>query len=156
MSAYADHQHNQAIPRGVLLGAAALLLLTLGLAFNARLSHAAHPPPPLPPPLASIDVRFEDRPDGAIAMLSAANGRELSLVPPRSNGFIRGVLRGMFRGRKLESIGHEGAFRLSREADGRLSLEDLTTARRIDLNAFGPTNTDAFAKLLAAGTRAAP
>ncbi len=148
-----DHHEMQEVPRGVLLGAAALVVLTLGLAASARIAHSANPPPRLPPALAELEVRFEDRPDGAIAMLEASTGREMIVVPPRSNGFIRGVLRGMFRNRKLESLGRDGVFRLAREADGRLSLEDRQTGRRVDLGAFGPTNSDAFARLLTAGTR---
>lgn len=147
-----DHHHAQKVPKGVLLAAGALLTLTLVLAAGARMVHAAHPAPPLPPPLAVLEVRFEDRPDGAIAMLDAASGRELSVVPPRTNGFIRGVLRGMFRNRRLESLGPDGTFRLAREADGRLSLQDEQTGRRVDLGAFGPTNSAAFAELLAAGS----
>ena len=33
----------------------------------------------------------------------------------------------------------------------RLSLEDETTGRRVELNAFGPTNAGAFARLLREG-----
>ncbi len=146
-----DHVHHQTVPKFVLVGAGAMIVISFVLALGARQAHLATPTPPLPPPLEVLEVRFEDRPDGAIAMLDAASGKDLSVVPPRSNGFIRGVLRGMFRGRKLESLGREGAFRLSREADGRLALEDPQTGRRVDLDSFGPTNSAAFAQLLAAG-----
>ena len=146
-----DHVHNQTVPRGVLIAAGAMMLCTLGLAAGARHAHLAEPPAPARPPMAAIDVRFADRPDGGIAMLDAKSGRELAVVPPRSGGFVRGVLRGMFRGRKLESLGREGQFRLAREADGRLSLSDPSTGRRVDLDSFGPTNSAAFVELLAAG-----
>lgn len=146
-----QHHHTQTIPRSVLLGAAAMILLSLGLAASARRAHRAEVPPQAAPALEVLQVRFEDRPDGAIAMLDATSGRELSLVPPRSNGFIRGVLRGMFRARRLEAMGREGSFRLAREADGRLSLQDPQTGRRVDLDSFGPTNSAAFAQLLVAG-----
>jgi len=146
-----QHHHTQTIPRGVLLGAAAMILLSLGLAASARRAHLSSPPPSASPAIESVWVRFEDRADGSIAMLDATTGRQVSLVPPRSNGFIRGVLRGMFRSRRLESIGHEGKFRLAREADGRLTLDDPQTGRRVDLDSFGPTNSAAFAQLLVAG-----
>jgi putative photosynthetic complex assembly protein len=141
----------QGFPLPVLLGAGAMILISLAVAYGARQAHLAAPKVAQRPPLETIDVRFEDRPDGAIAVLEATSGREISVVPPRSNGFIRGVMRGMFRGRKLEALGREGSFRLSREADGRLSLVDPQTGRRIDLDSFGPTNSLAFAQLLAAG-----
>jgi putative photosynthetic complex assembly protein len=146
-----EHDHTQTVPRGVLIGAGVLVLVTLGLAAGARSLRMADGEQPLPAPLESLDVRFEDRPDGSIAVLEAASGREVRVVPPRSNGFIRGVLRGMFRERKQESVGREGLFRLARQADGRLSIEDPQTGRKLDLDAFGPTNSAAFAELLAAG-----
>ena len=149
-----EHHHTQTIPRGVLLGAATMILLSLGLAVSARRAHLAAPHGPTQPAMESLEVRFEDRADGSIAMLDAATGRQVSLVPPRSNGFIRGVLRGMFRSRRLESLGREGHFRLAREADGRLTLEDPETHRRIDLDSFGPTNSAAFAQLLVDGRQA--
>lgn len=150
-----DHHHTQTIPRGVLLGAAAMILFSVVLAVTARHARLTAPPVPTPPAIAVLDVRFEDRADGSIAMLDGATGRQVSLVPPRSNGFIRGVLRGMFRSRRLESLGHDGHFRLAREADGRLTLEDHETNRRIELDSFGPTNSAAFAQLLVDGQKVA-
>jgi len=138
------------IPRPVLLAAGALVAFTLVLTAGARLSRPGVPAP-RPVPVESVEVRFEDRSDGSIAMLDPASGRELARVPPASNGFIRGVLRGLFRERKLEALGRAGTFRLERGVDARLAIEDLATHRRIDLTAFGPDNTAAFARLLEAG-----
>ena len=36
--------------------------------------------------------------------------------------------------------------------DGGLTIEDGSTGRRIDLQAFGPTNANTFAQLLHAGS----
>jgi len=137
------HHHAQAIPRAVLLGAGALMLLSLGLAAGARSARSAEPEGAQAPALQTLDVRFEDRADGSIAVLDGASGREVSVVPPRSNGFVRGVLRGLFRNRKQEAL-------------GRLSIEDPQTGRRVDLDAFGATNSAAFAELLAAGRALTP
>jgi putative photosynthetic complex assembly protein len=145
-----EHQHDQSVPRGALLGATGLILLSLGLAANARREHLAMPAAPEPAPLVSREVSFEDRPDGRVAMIDATTGREVASIPPQSNGFVRGVLRGMFRGRKLESLGHDARFRLSRQATGRLTIEDPETGRRVDLDSFGPTNAAAFANLMVA------
>ena len=142
------------VPRPVLLAAGALVALTVTLTAGARLARGAGPG--REPPSEAIEVRFEDRADGSVAMLDPTTGRELTRVPPASNGFIRGVLRGLFRERKLESLGRAGTFRIERGRDGRLALEDLATHRRIDLSAFGPDNTAAFARLLAAGRRGGP
>jgi putative photosynthetic complex assembly protein len=144
------HHHELEVPRAALLGAAGVIALSLGLAAAAGVERARAPAVPAPVELAARDVRFEDRADGAIVVIDAADGREVSVVPPRTNGFIRGVLRGFARNRKLESLGRGGSFRLSRRADGRLSLSDPQTGRRVDLGSFGPTNEAAFAQLLAA------
>jgi putative photosynthetic complex assembly protein len=77
----------------------------------------------------------------------------VATIAPETNGFVRGVLRGMFRTRKLESLGHDARFRLAREADGRLTLQDPQTGRQVELDSFGPTNSAAFADLLVAGRR---
>lgn len=152
----ATHHHEQRVPRAALLGAAALLLTTLALsaeARNARRSDAAqHEAPAVHE---SIELRFEDRPDGSVVVLDASTSREVDVVPPAEGGFVRGVMRGMFRTRKLESIPAHGHFRLMRLVDGSLVLEDPQTDRRVDLRSFGPTNHAAFARLLEAG-RAAP
>jgi len=146
-----DHHHEQTVPRGALIGAAVLLSATLALAAGARRAHLAEHPAAAPAAIESLEVRFEDRPDGTLAVLDAATGREVSTVPPGTNGFIRGVLRGMFRGRKLDSMDRNAEFRLARAADGRLTLDDPETGRHVDLDSFGPTNSAAFGNLLAAG-----
>jgi len=117
--------------------------------------HARTAAPEAGSPITStVVVLFEDRPDGSIAVLDAVTAREVSVVPPNSNGFIRGVLRGMLRSRKLESMGRGAAFRLARHQDGRLSLEDPQTGRQVDLGSFGATNEAAFGQLLNAGLQA--
>jgi putative photosynthetic complex assembly protein len=142
----------QTVPRGALIGAAVLMVGTLVIAALARHPYLAPAATDDRPPIASCELRFADRADGTLAAYDATTGREVSDVTPQSNGFIRGVLRGMFRTRKLESMGRDATFRLAREADGHLTLTDRETSRRIDLDSFGPTNSEAFATLLTAGT----
>jgi putative photosynthetic complex assembly protein len=99
----------------------------------------------------SRPLRFEDMRDGSIRVTDARTGQIAASVEPGTNGFIRGTLRGLARERKRQGIGIEPPFMLTRWADGRLSLEDPTTSRVIALDAFGPTNGEAFAQLLTAG-----
>lgn len=138
--------HRQLVPRGVLIAAGIMMATSIGFAAAARRAHLASPPA-VRPPIESVVLAFTDRTDGTI-LVTDAGGREVSRVQPGTNGFIRGVLRGMFRTRKLESLGREGRFVLAREADGHLSLTDPETGRRVELDSFGPTNTAAFADLL--------
>jgi len=142
-----DHIHNQTVPRGALIGAAFLIVGTMALAASARSIRLSHPAP-VAAPVAVAEIRFEDRPDGSLAVLDAKTGREDIVLASGSNNFIRGVLRGMFRSRKLESLGHDGTFLLKHEADGSLTLTDPQTNRIVDLDSFGPTNADAFHDVL--------
>lgn len=133
------------VPRPVLVGVGVLMIVALVLAGTARAWRDTAPPPA---PLEVYEVTFEDRPDGTLLMREARTGREARVLPPGGSSFVRGVLRGMFRARKLESLGRDARFRLAREVDGTLSLGDPQTDRRISLEGFGATNRAAFAELL--------
>lgn len=133
-------------PRVALFGAAALLLLTLLGASAVRLSGIEIAAPDAAV-VATRPLRFEDRPDGSIAVIDAASGRALRHIEG-PQGFVRGALRGLARERRREGIGPEAPFELIGRADGRLTLLDPTTGRRIDLESFGPTNAGEFVRLL--------
>lgn len=135
-------------PRGALYGAGALVGLALIATAFARTSGIGTTHVPVAVAVESRDLRFEDRTDGGVAVLDLASGREVQTISPGTNGFLRGVLRGLARDRKLQQIGTEPPFRLTRWDDGRLTIEDVATGRRIELAPFGPTNTAVFARLL--------
>lgn len=144
------HSHAlQPFPRGVLIGAAMLIGTTIVLAGAARTTGIGTTRVVTSTAVESRDLRFADRRDGSIAVVDAANEQTVTVLPPGTNGFIRGALRGLSRERKQQGIGAGPAFRLVRWADGRLTIEDTVTHRVIDLGAFGPTNSAAFAELLA-------
>lgn len=143
------HQHApQVIPRGILIGAALMIGFTIALSGTARLTGIGTTHMPATAAVESRSLHFADQRDGSIAVTDAATGRTVAVVPPGSNGFLRGTLRGLARERKRQDIGPEPAFKLIRWADGRLTLEDPTTRRVVDLAAFGPTNSGVFADLL--------
>ncbi|MEO6745122.1 MAG: photosynthetic complex assembly protein PuhC [Caldimonas sp.] len=106
------------------------------------------------PTVAVREFRFEDRSDGSIAVLDASSRAVVETVAPGTNGFLRGTMRGLARERKRQGIGSEMPFRMIGHADGRLTLEDPGTGRRVDLGSFGPTNAAAFAGLMARSTQA--
>ena len=144
-----SHPHApQVIPRGVLIGAGLMIGLTIALSSVARLTGMGTTQMPVTAAVESRDLHFADQRDGSISVTDALTGRTVAVVPPGTNGFLRGTLRGLARERKRQDIGAGPAFKLVRWADGRLTLEDPTTRRVIDLAAFGPTNSGAFAELL--------
>lgn len=144
------------VPKLPLAAMATLVLATLVGVSTVRLSGIS--------PVQQVDaatvstrmLRFQDRDDGSIAVLDAGSGAVLDTVAPGTNGFLRSTMRGLVRERKRQSLGPETPFALMGRADGRLTLLDPGTARRIDLESFGPTNAAVFAKLLPTPSGAHP
>jgi len=139
------------MPRGALIAAMAMVFGSLGLVAYTRLTDQG-PPPDTGIVVASRELRFADRPDGGISVFVPGQAEPVDIVAPASNGFIRGTLRGLNRERRREDLAADVPFRIRAYADGRLTLEDMSTGRRIDLIAFGHTNAEAFARLLTVGT----
>ena len=98
--------------------------------------------------LSSVDLRFEDQRDGGVAVRRAEDGEVVAVLAPGTEGFIRATMRGLARERRRGDLGPEAPFRLSAWPDGGLSLEDTATGRTLDLRAFGPTQAEAFGRLL--------
>lgn len=136
------------LPRATVLGAGVLVAFTILAVAAGRFGGIATEPQPAGDVVESRDLRFLDRPDGAVAVYDLADDREVAVLAPGSNNFIRGALRGLARERKRQEIGTEPPFRLAFWSDGRYTLEDTATSRIIDLRAFGPSNVQAFAVLL--------
>jgi putative photosynthetic complex assembly protein len=141
---------DKALPRGALVGAGVLVIGSLLMVSIARLTGYAPARPPASAIVERRDLRFDDRPDGAVLIYSTPQERLVDTLPPGTNGFVRGVLRGLARERRADHIGPLEPFRLTRWADGRLSLDDPSTGRHVDLEVFGPTNAGAFADILIA------
>lgn len=141
-------QHATSIPRPVLIGAGLLLGGAIALSLLAQTSGIGRVALPTAAPLASLELRFADRADGAVTVYAGRGDEVIAVLAPESNGFIRGVMRGLARSRKLSEIGPQVPFTLTRWNDGRLSLRDRATGNEVELTAFGPTNAGAFEALL--------
>ncbi len=141
------------LPRKAIYAVAALIGFSLVAVTAARIAGLPTRDAETSPIVQSLDLRFEDRRDGAVMVYDATDGSLVSELPPATNGFIRGVLRSLVRERRSHDQGADAPFRVARHQDGRLTLEDLATGRSIELRAFGPTNEGAFAALLLARPR---
>jgi putative photosynthetic complex assembly protein len=137
----------RAFPRLPLFSAAALIAVTLAAIVAGRI---VGPGPEADPgqPVVARELRFVDRADGGVAVHDARDGRVVATLEPGQDGFIRATMRGLARERRAEQAGQEAPFRLAAWPDGRLSLADLATGRSIDINAFGISQVQAFARLL--------
>lgn len=97
------------------------------------------------------DLLFRDRDDGAVLVYDAKSaGAPIDVVAPATNGFLRATMRGLARQRLRQDADRDVPFRLTQWADGRLTLEDPTTGRRVEMEAFGIDNEKVFAALLTA------
>jgi putative photosynthetic complex assembly protein len=151
-----DHFGNRPFPRGPLVGAAVLLGAVLVGSAGVRATGIGASHTPDAATVAECTLRFIDQADGGIAVIDAASGRVVAQVAPGTNGFLRGTLRGLARERWREGLGPDQPFHLVGHADGRLTLLDPATSRRVDLESFGPTNAAVFAHLLEADSGAPP
>jgi len=136
--------------RPLVLGAGALVALSLAGVGAARLGLAPSPetrPVIAVEPAVSQQLRFRDAEGGAVLVEPVGAGR-LVVLEPGAHGFIRVVVRGLARERRLRGIGPEPAFRLTHWSNGRLTLDDPATGRSVKLEGFGATNRQAFMDLL--------
>lgn len=145
--------YRDSFPKGALYGAAALISFAFLAAVTGRMAGLGKVETPPGMVAESRELRFEDAPDGAVLVRAAADGRVVVTLAPQTNHFVRGTVRGLVRDRKREKIGAEPPFRLNRLVDGRLTLEDPATKRRIDLDAFGRSNVGAFSAIMDAAAK---
>jgi len=136
------------VPKSGIIAAAALVLFSLATVTTARLTGTGGVHMTLPAAVESREFQFEDGQNGAVLVYDAGNRQLVDTLAPGSNGFIRVVLRGLARERKLGDVGQQPPFRLTRFVNGQITLTDTSTGKQIDLDAFGSANTEAFARLL--------
>ena len=145
--------HDPSIPRGVLLAAAAMIGFTILAVVAVRIDGGEVLPRLTAAPVSSLDLSFADRGDGTVAVYDVNGDRMLDVLAPAEDGFAMGVLRSIDRERSRQDIAtDERLIRMTRWADGRLTLEDPSTGFHAELVSFGPTNLSAFAQLLIEGS----
>jgi putative photosynthetic complex assembly protein len=143
------HDHKILIPRWFLGACAVMIVFSIVIAVVARQTGYGRVET-LPPGLTQVDSRallFEDSPDGSVIVRDAKSKTAVDTLNPGTFGFVRAAVRGLAQARKLHEIGQEPPFLLVRWSDNRVTVDDPTTGRRIDLNAFGRTNAEAFERL---------
>jgi putative photosynthetic complex assembly protein len=140
-------------PRTALIAIAAVMSLSIAFAGAARLtgfgSQTFGTPVSASKPSLSEDLKFSDEANGSVSVRDGRTSALVATLAPGTNGFVRDVMRGLARERRMRGIGPAIPFRLTQWTSGQVYLEDLATGQRIDLQAFGPTNRAAFLQLLA-------
>ncbi len=142
------HPASGGFPVAPLIAVGGLLLATLLTVAFVRFTGYGVVKVPDAPAVQVREFRFEDRPDGSIVVLDASGQSLIDTVAPGTNGFLRGTMRGLARERKRQGVSPELPFRMIGRADGKLTLDDPGTGRRVDIGSFGPTNAAVFAQIM--------
>lgn len=129
-------------------GAIALLAVTVVLTAAVQLTGGPDRYEPEGETVASAQLFFTDEPDGFVAVYDAETGVRLAEYGTNEGVFVRSVMRGMARQRRMRGLGQEEPVELSRLSDGQLWLVDLATGIDVYLGAFGPDNAAAFNEIL--------
>lgn len=151
------HSHENTVPRPA-------LFLALGLVASSLLMTAAvtagfvdrEAVPAVERAEAGVDavdtrrLAFRDLQDGSVLVIDADSSETVATLQGEleGSGFVRGVMRGLARDRRMRGIGAEPPFELTLWSDGAISLTDSATGREIELGGFGPDNRAVFARFL--------
>lgn len=144
------HAPYERFPRRILMAGATVIVLSIAAAGAGRMWGVSYNKPTAPAVI-SRELVFRDRPNGAVAIYDAHDtSAPISIAAPETNGFLRATMRGLAQQRLRQDADRDVPFRLTEWADGRLTLEDPTTYRTVEMEAFGITNERVFAALLTA------
>jgi putative photosynthetic complex assembly protein len=134
------------VPRGPLIAAGLAIGLSLALAIAGRMESSA--PLRHSRVIAQRALVFADGPGSSVIVTNAANHQVIERIAAGEDNFLRVTMHTLATARAHSGIGETPPFTLTSYADGRLELTDPATGRRIDLQAFGPTNEANFMPLL--------
>jgi putative photosynthetic complex assembly protein len=148
-----DDQPKELVPASAVKAVGLLLLAVLVLAGIARytgVGAVSSASLEAGEPIAQRWIVFEaEDPEGWVRLVDGRSGGELRALPPGEGGFLRGAVRPLHRERMRAGVDLEDPYELTLWSEGALTLRDLGTGVVVDLNAFGPTNAEAFRALLA-------
>jgi putative photosynthetic complex assembly protein len=136
------------VPKAALVTAAALITVVFLLCIAARIFGFGAFAERQSAVIAERQLLFIDESNGGIRVVAATTQGLAASLAPGTNGFLRGAVRALTRGRTRAGIGQTVPFRLVRYADGRLVLIDPTTKRSVTVTSFGATQVESFDRLL--------
>jgi putative photosynthetic complex assembly protein len=147
--------HDPTVPRGALIGVAAVLLFTMAVTGATSLGLIPHSADPAASraeqnvtPAQTRELRFADREDGAVVVADAVSGETVKVIEYGQGGFFRATMRRMAKARVAAGIGAEPPFKLILWENGALSLTDPQTGRESEIHGFGADHSKVFAEML--------
>ncbi len=150
------HEHQDpTVPRGALIGIAALLAVTMAL--TGAVSFGLLPREADPQasraaqqiaPAQQRSLQFADAADGSVIVTDADTGSTVATIGFGQGGFVRATMRRLVKARTAAGIGSETPFTLTRWANGALSLQDPATGKQAEIYGYGADHVAAFAAML--------
>ncbi len=145
-----DDHHDPKVPRGFIIGAGVLILFAMVITFLGRVTDTGRVAMPDSPIVESVTIRFVDVGGGAYDVREQETGKVVLRLDASNGGFALGALRGLNRRRMQRDVDAGRPYEIARFADGRLTLIDHFADQTIEADAFGSTNAETLARLLAA------
>lgn len=136
------------VHRRALFAAITVVCATVVLVGIARLTGVGSFYKPEAEAVATAQLLFTDEADGVVAVYLAESGERLIEYGEDEGGFVRVVMRGVARQRRMMGEGSTTPVELSRMRDGQLWLIDPVSGRQFYLGAFGQDNFAAFDEIL--------
>ncbi len=99
------------------------------------------------PAVAELSISFVERSGGEIDVVRQPDGAILARMEAGEGGFMRGILRPLYRERVRHGRDVAAPYRLLRYESGALMLTDASTDLVVDIAAFGATSADRFRSL---------
>jgi len=144
-----SHHHDEiVVPRQALIAAGLLIALTVGAVGATQLTGGGKVYEPQTQAVETAALLFTDEADGVVAVFDAATGRRLLEYGPDEGAFVRVVMRGVARQRRMRGQGPETPVELTRREDGQIWLTDPESGAQFYLGAFGSDNSGAFQDIL--------
>jgi putative photosynthetic complex assembly protein len=144
---YHDDDAPPHVPRWAVIAAGCLMLGTLVLATASRFTTPTYKLPTATGPIMAL--RFTQTAAQALVVQNAATGKQITIIAPSADAFLRTTLRTMIETRLADGYVRTAPFLLIPAAHNVLILDDPTTGEHIDLQAFGPSNSAQFKALMA-------
>ena len=136
------------IHRRALIACCVIAVLTVVIAATVKWTGTGEYYAPETDAVLVAELRFEDEADGIVAVYNNVTGARLIEYGLDEGVFVRSVMRGVARQRRLRGQGPEAPVELSRHEDGQIWLLDPASGTHIYLGAFGPDNVGAFEEIL--------
>ena len=144
-------EEERPIPPAILIGGGLVMAVSLLMVTSARVGLTPHQHRPVAARVESLDFKVRSEAAGVEGVYAASDGRRVAALAARGDDFLPSLVDKLRQERRLRGVGGDAPFRLVRWSDGRVSMQDPTTGRELNLESFGSVNEANAARLIEQG-----